>query len=188
MTNVKLVGFSGSLRSASLNTRLLHSLPELLPDAASLEILSIAEVPLYNGDLDEDGSRPAAVEAFKSAIAEADGLIIVSPEYNYGVPGVTKNAIDWASRPGFRSPMAHKPVGIMGASPGGSGTMRMQEQLKQQLMGMVANPFPHPGVAVKEAKSKFDDERLTDESTRDFVADYLRQFVAWVDDANAIRD
>jgi chromate reductase len=187
MTEIKLVGFSGSLRKASMNTRVLNTLPELLPDGASLDVLDIGELPLYNGDLDEDDARPDAVEAFKSAIRAADGVVIVSPEYNYGVPGVVKNALDWASRPGFRSPMSYKAVGILGASPGGSGTMRMQEQLKTQLMAMLAQPFPHAGVAIKAAHEKIDESGITDESTREFVAKYLDGFVAWVRDANSVR-
>jgi chromate reductase len=187
MPDTRLVGFSGSLRGASLNTRVLHALTELLPDGVQLDFIDAGTLPLYNGDLDQDDTRPEAVEAFKLAIANADGLVIVSPEYNYGVPGVVKNALDWASRPGFRSPMAYTPVAMMGASPGGSGGMRMLEQLKTQLMAMLAQPYPHAGVAIKDAKSKVDESGLHDESTREFVSTYLDGFVAWVRDANSVR-
>lgn len=180
MSQIKLVGFSGSLREGSLNTSLLNSLSELMPDGATFEPLSIAEIPLYNADLDVDGTRPEAVEAFKSAIDAADGLVVVSPEYNYGVPGVVKNALDWASRPGFASPLKRKPVGLMGVGPGASGTMRMQEKLKSDLVAMLCQLFPHPGVAVRQARPKFDESGLVDESTREFIADYLAGLVEWV--------
>lgn len=175
-----LVAVPGSLRSGSFNRALARALPELLPEGAALEVFELHDVPLYNADLDTDERRPEAVRRWKARVDGADGLILVSPEYNYGVPGVVKNALDWASRPGFRSPMAGKPTGIMGASGGASGTMRGQEQLKLNLLGMVAQVFPHPGVAVRSAGEKIQDGVLTDEKTRSFVADYLEAFVAWI--------
>lgn len=178
---IRLLGIAGSLRSGSLNRALLRAAQALAPDGIEIDRFNIAPIPLYNGDLDIDDRRPEPVEQLKAAIEAADGVLLVSPEYNYGVPGVMKNALDWASRPGFRSPMAHKPTGIMGASPGGSGTMRGQEQLKLNLLGMAAHVFPHRGVAVTRAKDKFDDDlRLADESTRDFVRQYLIDFAGWI--------
>lgn len=175
-----LVAVPGSLRSGSFNRALAGALPELLPQGAELEVVELHDVPLYNADLDTDDRRPDAVRRFKDRIDRADGLILVSPEYNYGVPGVLKNALDWASRPGFRSPMAGKPTGIMGASAGASGTMRGQEQVKLNLLGMAAQVFPHPGVAVRTVGEKIEDGILTDEATRSFLADYMEAFVAWV--------
>lgn len=118
--SIRLVAISGSIRRASHCTTVLRSLPPLLPPGVTLDIFPLDEVPLYNADLDGD-KRPAAVVQLKSAIASADGLVLCSPEYNYGIPGVLKNAIDWASRPGFASPLKGKPVLIMTASPGTAG-------------------------------------------------------------------
>lgn len=175
-----LLAIPGSLRSGSFNRALARTLPQLAPDGVRVDVWELHDVPLYNSDLDEDGQRPDSVVDLKGDIEAADGLILVSPEYNFGVPGVLKNAIDWASRPGFRSPMAGKPTGIMGASAGLSGTMRAQEQLKLNLLGMVAQVFPHPGVAVRKAGDKVHDGHLTDEDTRSFVKGYLEEFTAWV--------
>ncbi len=178
----KVAGIAGSLRRGSFNRALLEACRELAPEGLVLEILEIADVPLYNADLDDDERRPRAVESLKSGLSAADAVLIASPEYNYGVPGVMKNALDWASRPGFRSPFFRKPTGIMGAARGRSGTMRGQEQLKLHLLGMAALVFPHRGVAVANAPERFDDDgRLTHEPTRDFVADYLRDFRDWLE-------
>lgn len=178
---LKVLGMAGSLRSGSFNRALLAAAVELAPEGMALEVFDLADIPLYNGDLDTDDARPDPVRALKSGIAAADAVLVVSPEYNYGVPGVMKNALDWASRPGFRSPMAGRPTGIMGASGGASGTMRGQEQMKLSLLGMGAQVFPHPGVAVARAAERFDDDLvLTDEKTREFVAKYLGGFAEWV--------
>lgn len=178
----KVAGLAGSLRSGSFNRALLEACRGLAPERLELEVLEIDGVPLYNADLDTDERRPEAVERLKRSLERADGVLIASPEYNYGVPGVMKNLLDWASRPGFASPFYRKPTGIMGAARGRSGTMRGQEQLKLHLLGMAALVFPHRGVAVAKAPERFDDQgRLTDETTRDFVADYLADFRDWLD-------
>jgi chromate reductase len=172
---------AGSLRSGSFNRALLAAAVELAPEGMELEVFDLADIPLYNGDLDTDEVRPPPVTALKSAISASDAVLLVSPEYNYGVSGVMKNALDWASRPSFKSPMAQRPTGIMGAAPGASGTMRGQEQVKLALLGMAAQVFPHPGVAVSRAGDRFDDDlKLTDEKTREFVSKYLEEFAAWV--------
>ncbi|MEZ4703252.1 MAG: NAD(P)H-dependent oxidoreductase [Rhodothermales bacterium] len=176
-----ILAFAGSLRARSYNRALLHAAAELAPESLQIEVFDLADIPLYNGDLDTDALRPAPVRRFKDAITESDGVLIAMPEYNYGVPGVLKNALDWASRPGFKSPMAAKPAAIMGASPGASGTMRGQEHLKTNLMALLARLFPHPGVAVAQAASKFDDNlRLTDENTRAFLKTFLAGYEDWV--------
>ncbi|QXD16424.1 NAD(P)H-dependent oxidoreductase [Rhodocaloribacter litoris] len=180
-SSLHILGLAGSLRARSYNRALLRAARELAPDGVEIETFDLAPIPLYNADLDTDERRPEAVTRLKEAITAADAVLLVSPEYNYGVPGVMKNALDWASRPGFRSPMAYKPTGIMGASAGASGTMRGQEQLKLNLLGMIAHVFPHPGVAVTRAADKFDDElNLVDEATRKFVRQYLEAFAGWV--------
>lgn len=180
LPRLDLVAIPGSLRTGSLNRALARALDELCPDDTAVEVLDLHDIPLYNGDLDTDQDRPAPVQALKDRIREADGVILVTPEYNHGVPGVLKNALDWVSRPSYRSPMAHKPCGLMGAAPGGSGTMRAQQHLKVILLGMAAQVFPHPGVAVSRARDKIREGRLEDEGTREFVASYLAELASWV--------
>lgn len=178
---IEVVGIAGSLRKASHNRRLLAAARELAPEEMRIDVFELDEIPLYNGDLDTDESRPEAVVRLKEAIARADGVLFVTPEYNHVIPGVLQNAIDWASRPGMRSPLAGKPAGIMGAANGVIGTARGQQHLKLTLMGTLALVMPHPGVAVGLAPQKFDVEgRLIDEPTREFVAAYLKQFADWV--------
>jgi chromate reductase len=174
-----IVAISGSLRRESFNTALLHAMVELAPEGTTLSIASIGDIPFYNADLDIDGG-PASVRALKHRIDEADGLLIATPEYNYGIPGVLKNAIDWVSRPGFRSVLAGKPVAIVGASPGMVGTARAQGQLKQVLLGTISEVFPYPEVLVSKAKDRFRDGKLEDEATRELLAQMLRKYVSWI--------
>ena len=174
---IDLVGISGSLREASVNTALLRAAAELAPNGAALEVLSIADVPLYNGDLDVDGG-PERVRALKARIDTADGVVIATPEYNYGIPGVLKNAIDWVSRPAFKSVLVGKPVAIMGASPGPAGTARAQPELRNVLFGTLAEVFPQREVLVGQSGQRFRDGELVDEVTRKLVADMLERFVA----------
>jgi chromate reductase len=179
---LQLLGLAGSLRARSFNRALLEAARgELAPEGVDVEVFDLAPIPLYNADIDTDDQRPDSVTRLKGAIAAAHGVLLVSPEYNFGVSGVMKNALDWASRPAVRSPMAQKPTGIMGASRSSKGTARGQEQLKLVLLGMIAHVFPHPGVAVGRAGEKFDHEsRLTDEATRDLVRQYLAAFADWI--------
>jgi chromate reductase len=177
---LSIVAISGSLRSKSFNTALLRTAQGLLPAGVTMNILAIDHLPLYNADL-EEGSPPEVVTALKQSISDADGVLIATPEYNYGIPGPLKNAIDWASRPGYRSPFANKPVAIIGASPSTVGTARAQGQLKQVLLGMISQVFPFPEVAVNMAAGRFDDNgQLTDARTREQLETMLQQFVAWV--------
>lgn len=179
MSSVNLVGLSGSLRARSLNTALLRAAEELLPDGATLTRLDI-RLPLFDSDLD-DPVALSRIEAFKQAIDEADGLIIASPEYNYGIPGPLKNALDWASRPAYRSPLAHKPVTVISASPGAIGGARMQTHLRDVLAGVVALQHPWPEFTLGGAKGKFDEDlRLTDDKTRRFLEERLEDFVGFV--------
>lgn len=176
----ELIGVSGSLRAGSYNTALLRAAAELVPDGTTLEVVSIDSVPLYNADLDVDVG-PEPVRLLKRKIADADGLVIASPEYNYGVPGVLKNAIDWASRPAYTSVLARKPVAIMGASMSLSGSVRAQAQLKQVLLGTLSLVFPYPEVAVGVCHTKFDEGRLADDATRAIVEKMLAAFVNWLE-------
>ena len=178
MTN--LLGISGSLREGSLNTMLLEALEELLPEGAALTVRPIGDIPLYNGDLDVDGG-PDSVRALKADIYGADGLIIATPEYNYGVPGVLKNMIDWVSRPAFKSVLDGKPVAIVGAGPGVVGSARAQADLRNVLFGTLAEVFPYPEVLVGQAHQRIVHGRLQDEALRDRLETFLTRFLSRLD-------
>lgn len=181
MTNLLFV--SGSLRAASLNTALLRAARALAPTGTQISFAEIGSIPHYSGDIDTDEARPKAVADLKNAIARADGLVIATPEYNYGIPGVLKNAIDWASRPAYKSVFANKPVAILSASPGPVGGARAQGQLKQVLLGVVADLFPHPEMLIGGAGKRFDGEgNLIDESTREHLQRFMSAFVAYADE------
>ncbi len=171
----KLLALSGSLRSASLNTALLRAAQEL-DHAFEWQYANIADVPLYNDDLDPEQS---SVLRLKSQIKAADALLIATPEYNYSVPGVLKNAIDWASRPGYRSVFVGKPVAIMGASASSVGTARAQGHLRQVLASVLAQVFAHPDFLVAQASERFHDGKLTHDQTRKQLASYLAAFAHW---------
>lgn len=175
----RLVGISGSLRKGSLNTALLEAAAELVPDGTTLSVLSIADLPLYNADLDVEGG-PASVVELKREIESADGLVIATPEYNYGIPGVLKNAIDWASRPAYESVLAGKRVALLGASRSNVGTARAQAQVRQALYGTLAEVFPHPEVVVGRATERIKDGKLEDEATRKIVEEMLGRYVLWL--------
>ena len=131
---VNVLGFAGSLRRDSFNRSLLRAAAELAPEGMAISTFDLAEIPLSNGDVEALGD-PEPVAAFKQAIRAADGVLMVTPEYNHGVPGVMKNAVDWASRPPGDAALARKPVALLGASPGLPGTARGQSQLRQAFRG-----------------------------------------------------
>jgi chromate reductase len=176
---VRLLGIAGSLRHGSFNAATLRTARELAPAGMTIEIFDITPIPLYNEDVRQQG-LPPPVEDLRARIKAADGLLIVTPEYNYSIPGVLKNAIDWASRPP-EQPFNGKPIGIMGASVGTHGTSRAQYHLRQCfvfLNGLVMNG---PEVMIPQAQNKFDAEgKLTDQATRDFIAAHLAALKAWV--------
>src|SRR3954452_10718597 len=145
---MRVLGIAGSLRRASYNRGLIAAAVQLAPGSMTIEPFDLAGIPLYNGDIDDDERRPAEVVRLKEAIAGSDAVLIATPEYNHSVPGVLQNAIDWASRPGGKSPFVGKPAALMGASPGAIGTARAQQQLKLVLLSTLAAVMPHPGVAV----------------------------------------
>lgn len=173
-------GLAGSLRRASLNRALLRAAQELAPAGMEIRIFDrMAEIPLFNADLEASGD-PEAVIALRRAIADADALLIATPEYNHGVPGVLKNAIDWASRPARRSVLTGKPTAILGASPGVTGTARAQAQLRQSFVFTDTPALLQPEILVYRAREKFDAEgRLTDERTREFVVKLLEGLAGW---------
>jgi chromate reductase len=178
-TPVRILGFAGSLRQASYNRALLRAAVELAPPGMMLSVFDLAQVPLYNADVELAGDPPA-VAAFKQAIREADAVLMVTPEYNHGVPGVMKNAVDWASRPPRGAALDRKPVGIIGASPGMTGSARGQSQLRQAFEFTNSYCMPQPEILVFRAHEKFDAEgRLTDEPTAKYLRAYLEALAAW---------
>lgn len=177
---VRIVGIAGSLRRGSFNRALLRAARELAPEGMALDIFDLIDVPLYNGDVEAEGD-PAPVVALKRAIAAADGILFVTPEYNHGVPAVTKNAVDWASRPPGSASLGGKPVGIIGASPGITGSARGQSQLRQAFEFTDSYCMPQPELLVFKAHEKFDgDGNLADSATAEHLARYLVRFEAWV--------
>jgi chromate reductase len=143
-------------------------------------MFDLAEIPLYNGDVEAEGD-PEGVARFKQAIRDADGVLMVTPEYNHGVPGVMKNAVDWASRPPAGAALARKPVGLLGASPGITGSARGQSQLRQAFEFTQSYCMPQPEILVFKAHEKFDESgTLTDERTRQNLAKFLAAFEDWV--------
>jgi chromate reductase, NAD(P)H dehydrogenase (quinone) len=179
---IRVLGISGSLRRGSFNTAALRAARELVPTGMDLEIYEgLREIPPYDDDLRQGQGYPPAVAELRARIKAADALLIATPEYNYSVPGVLKNAIDWASRPP-EQPFDGKPIAIMGASPGALGTARAQYHLRQMfvfLNGMVLN---RPEVMIAQAGTRFDAEgRLTDEKTREFVQALLVALKDWTE-------
>jgi chromate reductase len=165
----RLLGISGSLRRASFNTAILASLAELVSDRATLEIFPLNDVPLYNQDDDGDVLPPAAA-TLAQAIARADGIVISSPEYNSGVSGVLKNALDWASRPRGRSRLTGKPILTMTASPAFTGGARAQAQLNETLTAIAARVVLRPQIVIASVHQKIRDGRLVDAATVELLA------------------
>ncbi len=178
-STIKVLGFSGSLRQRSLNTAALNTACELTPIGMGIYIFDLAPIPLYNQDI-KDRGFPLIVEKFRREIKEADALLIVTPEYNYSIPGVLKNAIDWASRPPHQA-FNGKPIGIMGASPSVFGTVRAQTHLRQILTPLNGLVMNSPEVFINNADKKFDNEGLMiDRETRDFIVKYLNSLKQWI--------
>ena len=171
-TNIHLVGISGSLRKASYNTALLKAAQRLLPEGVTIEIAEIGNLPLYNSDIDGE-LRPQSVKDFRNLLAKADAFLIVSPEYNYTIPGALKNAIDWASL-GQDSPIKNKPVALMGATGGLWGTVRMQQAFRPVFQYLNMIPVNKPEVLLAQVQTKFDsDLQLIDEQTKSIVRQQL---------------
>jgi chromate reductase, NAD(P)H dehydrogenase (quinone) len=175
---LRILGISGSLRKASFNTAVLRAACELVPEGMTIEVAEIRAIPLYDEDVRTAGI-PDAVAKLREGIANADALLIVTPEYNYSISGVLKNAIDWASRPP-NQPFAGKPLAIMGASGGGGGTMRAQYHLRQMAVFLDMHPLNKPEVFVRTAQEKVDANGvLTDAATRKVIAEQLVALAAW---------
>ena len=174
-----VAGIAGSLRRGSFNRGLLRAAVESAPGGMTIETLEIRDLPLYDADLDVDGG-PEVVRVFKAGILKADGLLISTPEYNYSMPGVLKNALDWASRAPERA-MQNKPVAIMGATPGRWGTVRSQMALRQMLVFPGCRVLPTPLLQIAGAREHFDaDGNLTDAAAREQVVSLLEAFATWI--------
>jgi chromate reductase len=175
--SLTILGLSGSLRRASTNTALLRAFAELMPEGVELRLHDYTDLPGYNEDLNP---TPESVHQLRAAISAADAVLIATPEYNHSVPGVLKNALDWASRPAFAAAMTHKPTGVVSAAASFVGGARAQQHLKAILLGMSAPVFPYAEFLVGSAHQKVHDGRLTDETTLKFARDYANAFAAWV--------
>ena len=176
----RIIAFAGSLRRGSFNSALLRAAQKLAPNGMEIELIEIGELPFYNADVEAQGDPPS-VAAYKALLGEADGLLIATPEYNDGIPGVLTNAIDWGSRLPGRAPLSGKPIALMGASPSRIGTARAQLHLRQLLSHVHARVLPPPELLVASAHERFDKGlRLTDESTRDVLAKLLERFGRWI--------
>ena len=177
---IDILAFAGSLRKGSYNKALLRAAKDLAPESLHIKPFDLQGIPLYNADVEAQGD-PERVAEFKEAIREADGLLIATPEYNHGVPAVSKNAIDWASRPPKNAPLNEKPVGILGASPGMTGSARGQSQLRQAFEFTNSYCMPQPEILVYRAHEKFDDDgNLTDKATQKYLGKYLEALYSWV--------
>jgi chromate reductase, NAD(P)H dehydrogenase (quinone) len=174
---MKLLGIAGSLREGSYNRGLLRAVRELLPQDVELVEFDIGSLPFYDGDVEAAGD-PDSVVALKDAIRDADALMIATPEYNRGVPGVLKNAVDWASRPAIGSPLSGKPIALMGASTGRGGTALAQQQLRDALEFTRATVLDEPQVLVAEAYMRFNEHgELADERIRAEIAELIDTLV-----------
>jgi chromate reductase len=172
-------GFAGSLRKGSYNRLLLRALKAVAPPDITLNILDISGVPLYNQDLDTE-DPPKAVRLLRDAIRASDGLIIVTPEHNYSVSGVTKTVIEWTSRPPESSVLDGKPVAVMGGAPGGFGSVRAQLAVRQMSPETGMLMLQDPEIRVSRIHTKFDERgQLVDEELRRDLAEFLQAMAAW---------
>jgi chromate reductase, NAD(P)H dehydrogenase (quinone) len=179
-TTLRVIGIAGSLRAASYNRALLWAARDLAPPELIIEVRELKDLPLFNEDLERDGV-PVAVGELRRAVRSADGLLLVTPEYNHGVPGVLKNAVDWLSQPLRQSALEGKPTALMGASTGLAGTARSQSQLRQAFVLTNSPVMQQPEVLVARAHEKFDAMgRLTDQPTHQFVCLFLTRLAQWL--------
>ena len=175
---VRILGIAGSLRRESYNRAALRAATQLVPEGASIEIFELDGIPGFNQD--EEQNPPEKVVELKRRIREADAILIVTPEYNYSIPGVLKNAIDWASRPYGDNAWNGKPAAIMGASIGAIGTARAQYHLRQMFVFLNMFPINQPEVMIGNASERFDTTgNLTDDTTKDFIRQLLQGLVSW---------
>ena len=175
---LRILGIAGSLRRQSYNRAALRAATQLAPDGATIDIFEINGIPPFSEDDEQD--PPAKVVELKRSIRDADAVLFVTPEYNYSIPGVLKNAIDWASRPYGDSAWVGKPAAVMGASVGTIGTARAQYHLRQVMVFLNMFPLNQPEVMIAKAHERFDAEgNLTDEKTKEFIGLLLQGLVDW---------
>lgn len=185
-----IVGLCGSVRRGSFNLMLLRAAAELAPPGTTIEIASIRDVPLYDGDFEAEHGVPASVQQLKDRIAAADGLLLVTPEYNNSMPGVFKNAIDWLSRPPADIPRVFRgrPVGIIGATPGNGGTALSQAAWLPVVRTLGMLPWFEARVLISGAGKVFDSEgRVVDDAARDRIRAFIEGFSAFADRARVLR-
>ena len=178
MADLKILGICGSLRKASLNMAALRACNEFMPQGMMLQIANIADIPMYNQDVFDTG-MPDPVKRLRSEIAGADGLLFASPEYNFSVSAPLKNLIDWASRPPNQA-FQDKPCAMFSCTPGPLGGARVQYDLRRMMVQLWSYPLPRPEVFIGNAPSKFAEGKLTDETTRKFLAELLVGFKDWI--------
>ena len=175
---IKVLGIAGSLRKESFNRAALRAATQLVPDGATIEVFELDGLPGFNQD--EEQNPPARVVELKQRVREADAILFVTPEYNYSIPGVLKNAIDWASRPYGDSAWSGKPAAIMGASVGALGTARAQYHLRQMFVFLNMFPINQPEVMIANAADRFDAAgNLTHDPTKEFIRQLLQNLVDW---------
>ncbi len=176
--HVRVLGIAGSLRRQSYNRAALRAAAELAPEGATVDIFELDGIPGFSED--DEQNPPEKVTELKRCIRESDAVLFVTPEYNYSIPGVLKNAIDWASRPYGDSAWSGKPAAIMGASVGAIGTARAQYHLRQVMVFLNMFPVNQPEVMIGNASERFDAEgNLTDEETRDYIRRLVQSLVDW---------
>ncbi|MVW79723.1 NADPH-dependent FMN reductase [Bordetella sp. 02P26C-1] len=179
MSQLNIAVFVGSLRAASINLRLARALEKLVPEGVAFQYASLGDVPLYNQDHEMDLPAPAAT--IKQLVADADGLLFVTPEHNRSIPAALKNAIDWGSRPWGQNSWTGKAGGIVGASPSAAGTGMAQQHLRNILAAEGVNIFTVPEVFLQYKEGLIDDDyQITNEGTRQFLQGWLEGYVAWV--------
>ena len=175
---VRILGIAGSLRPASYNRAALRAATQLVPEGATIETFELAGIPGFNQD--EERNPPAKVVELKKLVREVDAILFVTPEYNYSIPGVLKNAIDWASRPYGDSAWNGKPAAIMGASVGAIGTALAQYHLRQMMVFLNMFPINQPEVMIANASERFDAQgNLTHDATKEFIRQLLQNLVDW---------
>jgi len=174
---IRILGFAGSLRKSSFNRALLRAAGELMPENVMFETFDLEGIPMFNEDL--IAQPPQIVKDFKAKIKAADAVLIATPEYNYSIPGVLKNAIDWASRPYIENVLDGKPVAIIGASTGMLGTSRAQYHLRQCFVFLNVHTINKPEVMISNAMEKFDvDRKLQDKKTKELIGQLIVNLIA----------